>query len=345
MDRPPWFRARPSTAGAPSLRRLPCRWQYRPATPVCTCRPGRQTSGSRWAPWRGSSSANCDGQSPASARATQAASVCASRLAPGVTVERAQLADPVGQRHQLRRPGAQPLVAAAPRRRIVGRRLPDQLLDCQPPERLRQPLGLAGVGRGHEHVGAGPQPHRMHPLDGQAGLSVGARPVDLPVMLDPKAVQGHPYRRRPQRRGRRQQLLPVLADRQRRPGGGQRLELGRTDMLGEHPQQLRRLRVGGHLVHRVGAKAKPMVVAEPVGLLQHPGHVVDRHRRIGDALGPAVPAHHRAAHPPQPADPAWQPSGHQYLPDLAEHLAELPRPRHQPSIGKSTAVDVPKESM
>jgi hypothetical protein len=51
------------------------------------------------------------------------------------------------------------------------------------------------------------------------------------------------------------------------PGGRQRLELGRADMVGEHPQQLRRLRVGGHLMHRVGTKVEPMVVTEPAGLL------------------------------------------------------------------------------
>jgi hypothetical protein len=59
------------------------------------------------------------------------------------------------------------------------------------------------------------------------------RPVDLPVVLDPEAVEGHPHRGCPQRRGRRQHLLPVLADGQRHPGGGQGLELGRADMAGE----------------------------------------------------------------------------------------------------------------
>jgi hypothetical protein len=38
--------------------------------------------------------------------------------------------------------------------------------------------------------------------------------------------------------------------------------------------------MGGHLVHRVGAEAEAMVVAEPVGLLQHPGDVLDRHGRV-----------------------------------------------------------------
>jgi hypothetical protein len=37
--------------------------------------------------------------------------------------------------------------------------------------------------------------------------------------------------------------------------------------------------MGGQLVHRVGAKAQPVVAAEPVGLFQDPGDVVDRHRR------------------------------------------------------------------
>ena len=63
---------------------------------------------------------------------------------------------------------------------------PPHLVDLQPPQRPQQPLGLTSVGRGEEHVAAGPQPHRMHPLDSQAGLGEGAWPLDLPVMLDPR---------------------------------------------------------------------------------------------------------------------------------------------------------------
>ena len=66
-------------------------------------------------------------------------------------------------------------------------------------------------------------------------------------------------------------------------------------MVGEHPQHLRGLGMGGQLVHRVGAEAEPVVVTEPVGLLEDPSDVGDRHRRVGEALGPAVPAHGGAA--------------------------------------------------
>jgi hypothetical protein len=157
----------------------------------------------------------------------------------------------------------------------------------------------------------------MRPLDGQAGLGKGAGPVDLPVVLDPEAVEGHPDRGRPQRRGRRQHLLPVLADGQRHPGGGQGLELGRADLAGEQPQELWRLGMGGQLVHRVGAELEPVVVAEPVGLLQHPGDIVDRHRRVGNALGPAVAAHRGAAHHLDLQIQRGDHRAHQYQPDLA----------------------------
>jgi len=50
-----------------------------------------------------------------------------------------------------------------------------------------------------------------------------------------------------------------------------RLELGRADVVGEQPQDLCRLGMGGQLVHRISAKAEPVVVAEPPGLLQDPG--------------------------------------------------------------------------
>ena len=136
----------------------------------------------------------------------------------------------------------------------------------------------------------------MRALDGQAGLGVGARAVDLAVVLDPEAVEGHPDRGRAQAGRGRQQLPPVLAGGQGHPGGRQRFELGPADVVGEDPQELRRLGVGGQLVHRVGAKAEPVGVAELVGLLQHPGDLVDRHGRVGDALGPAVAAHGGAAH-------------------------------------------------
>jgi hypothetical protein len=92
-----------------------------------------------------------------------------------------------------------------------------------------------------EHIAAGPQSCRVHPLDSQAGFGVGAGPVDLAVVLDPEAVQGHPHRGRAQAGGGRQHVLPVLADSQRHPGGGERLELGRADMVGEQPEQLRHL--------------------------------------------------------------------------------------------------------
>jgi hypothetical protein len=185
----------------------------------------------------------------------------------------------------------------------------------------------------------------MDPLDGQAGLSVGAGPVDLAVVLDPEAVEGHPHRGRPQLgRGGEQLLLPVLAGGQRNPGGGQRLELGRADMVGEQPQQLCRLGMGGQLVHRVGAKAEPVVVAEPVGLLQHPGDVVDRHRRVGDALGPAMAAHRGAADCLDLQIQRGDHRSYQYLPDLVGRLARLRRPPHQlSSLGESTAIDVPRE--
>ena len=136
----------------------------------------------------------------------------------------------------------------------------------------------------------------MHPLDGQAGFGVGAGPVDLAVVLDPEAVKGHPHRGRAQAGGGRQHVLPVLADGQRHPGGGERLELGRADMVGEQPEQVRHLGVRSQLVHRVGAKAEPAVVARPVALLQDPGDVSERHGRVGYALGPAVPADGRATH-------------------------------------------------
>jgi hypothetical protein len=157
----------------------------------------------------------------------------------------------------------------------------------------------------------------MHALDGPAGLGEGAGSVDLPVVLGADAVEGHPHRGRPQLRGGRQQLLPVLVDGQRHPGGGQRLELGRADVVGEQPQHLRRLGMGGQLVHRVGAKAEPVVVAEPPGLLQHPGDVVDRHGRVGDALGPAVPAHGGTAHHLDLQIQHGDHRAHQYQPDLA----------------------------
>jgi hypothetical protein len=52
-------------------------------------------------------------------------------------------------------------------------------------------------------------------------------------VLDADAVERHPHGGRPQLGGGRQQLLPVLADGQRHPCGGQRLELRRADMVGE----------------------------------------------------------------------------------------------------------------
>jgi hypothetical protein len=166
----------------------------------------------------------------------------------------------------------------------------------------------------------------MRALDGQAGLGEGARAVDLAVVLSADAVEGHPDRRGSQRRGGRQQLLPVLAGGQGHSGGGQGLELGRAHVVGEQPQQLHCLGVGGQLVHRVGAEAEPVLVAEPVGLLQHPGDLVDRHRRVGNALGPAVPAYRGAAHhldlqPEFSAHP-----GRQYLPELVACQVTCPLP-------------------
>jgi hypothetical protein len=101
-------------------------------------------------------------------------------------------------------------------------------------------------------------------------------------------------------------------------------------MVGEQPQDLGRLGVGGQLVHRVGAKAQPVVVAEPVGLLQHPGDLVDRHHRVGAALGPAVAAHRGAAHHLDLELEFGDHPGRQYLPALVAcqaTLGQLRRPR------------------
>jgi hypothetical protein len=94
-------------------------------------------------------------------------------------------------------------------------------------------------------------------------------------------------------------------------------------VVGEQPQDRRRLGVGGQLVHRVGAKAEPVVVAEPVGLLQHPGDVVDRHRLVGDTLGPAVAAHGGAAHHLDLQPELDGHRGRQYLPELVACQAGL----------------------
>jgi hypothetical protein len=136
----------------------------------------------------------------------------------------------------------------------------------------------------------------VDPLDGQASFGEGARAVDLPVVLDPDAVEGDPHRGGPELRGGSQHVLPVLAQGERHTGGCQRLELGRADVVGEQPQELGRLRVGGDLMHRISAETKPVLVAEAVRLLQGPGHILDGHRRIVVALSPAVPADRRAAH-------------------------------------------------
>jgi len=168
----------------------------------------------------------------------------------------------------------------------------------------------------------------MHPLDRQAGLGPGAWPVDLPVVLGADPLEGDPHRGGPQLRGGRQHLPPVLTDGERHPGGGQRLELCRADMVGEQPQQLRCLGVGGHLMHRVGAKAEPVLVAEPVGLLQHPGDVTERHRLVGDALRPAVPAHRGAAHHLDLQIELGDHRGHQYPTELVDCQATLRRPLH-----------------
>jgi hypothetical protein len=173
----------------------------------------------------------------------------------------------------------------------------------------------------------------MRPLDSLAGLGEGTGAVDLAVVLDPEAVEGHPHRGRPQAGGRRQHLLPVLAGGQRHPGGGKGLELGRADVVGEQPQQLSRLGMGGQLVHRVGAESEHVVVAEPVDLLQHPGDVVDRHGRVGDALSPAVAAHRRAAHHLDVQPELHGHPGRQYLPALVACQATLPPP---PSATSST---------
>ena len=135
----------------------------------------------------------------------------------------------------------------------------------------------------------------MHTLDGQAGLGRGAWPVDLAIVLVANPVEGDPYRGRPQPSCGHQQLLPVLAGRQRHPGGCERLELGLAAMADEQPQNRCRLGMGGDLVHREGAEPKAVPITEAVGPLQHPGDVVDRHGPIGGALRPAMPTYRRAA--------------------------------------------------
>jgi hypothetical protein len=188
---------------------------------------------------------------------------------------------------------------------------------------LRLPIDQAGQGL--------PQP------DGQARLCIGAGPVHLAVVLGADAVEGNPHRGRPQVRGGDQDVLPVLADGQRHPGSGERLELGRANMVSDQPQDLRRLGVGGHLMHRVGVEAKPVLVAEPVGLLQDRGDVAERHRLVGDALRPAMPADRGAAHHlDQQLDPRHH-HGHEYHASRAEHQATSRRSPRQPSASWSKA--------
>jgi hypothetical protein len=212
--------------------------------------------------------AGVSGQSSASARRAQAASVWPSRFAQMPWWNRLTCGIRGGEGAQVRQLRAQGLVVAGPRGGVVVRRPPPRLVDLQPLQGSQQPLGLARVGLGDEHVAAGPQPHRMRALDGQAGLGEGARPVDLAVVLGADAVEGNPHRGGPQRRGGREHLRPVLTGGQRHAGGGQRLELGRADVVGEQPQDLRGLGVGGDLVHRVGAEAQLVLVAKDVRLLE-----------------------------------------------------------------------------
>jgi hypothetical protein len=96
-----------------------------------------------------------------------------------------------------------------------------------------------------------------------------------------------------------QHIAPVLAGRQRHAGGGQRLEHGpaarRRAVRIKQRKQPRRVRMSGHLMHRVGIESQASAVAEPMRLLQHPLDVRQRHRSVPHALGPAMPAHRRTA--------------------------------------------------
>jgi hypothetical protein len=113
------------------------------------------------------------------------------------------------------------------------------------------------------------------------------------------AVKRDPDVERARISGSPQHIAPVLADRQRHTGGGQRLEHGpaapgRAALI-EQREQPRRVRMGGHLMHRIGIKCQASAVAEPMRLLQYPLDVRQRHRPVPHALGPAMPAHRRTA--------------------------------------------------
>jgi hypothetical protein len=87
-------------------------------------------------------------------------------------------------------------------------------------------------------------------------------------------------------------------------------------VVGEQPQNLRRLRVGGHLVHWVGIQAERVLVAESVDLLQHPGNLTNPHRLVAEPLRPAVLADRGAARHFDLHRQREDHRVHQYLPEL-----------------------------
>jgi nondiscriminating aspartyl-tRNA synthetase len=96
-------------------------------------------------------------------------------------------------------------------------------------------------------------------------------------------VERQPDRGGAESLGRSQYFAPVLAHGERHPGGRQRLELRSADMVRKEPKQLRRVRMGSHLVHGICPERQSPRVAEPV-------HPTKDRRDVGYGHGPVLPA-------------------------------------------------------
>jgi hypothetical protein len=89
-------------------------------------------------------------------------------------------------------------------------------------------------------------------------------------------------------------VVPVLRRGQRRARRQHRV-VGLAQVRGEQPDHVRRGRVRGHLVHRVGDVAEPAPAAKAGQLVQEERRVLDRHRPVVAAKRPAVHAGRRAS--------------------------------------------------